>query len=166
METVENFSEKDQLSMKLPALLAIGGFLEDKIGESYVFSENEISHNQYVVLIHLWRSEGPIKMKDIAEILMKSPANATIQVDHLEKKGMLRRVASKSDRRIQNVKITQKGLESLTQMQKKVLEFLNKMLNDVSLNELRTTVKTLRKLTLKSQDLLKIDFSNVLRLTE
>jgi MarR family transcriptional regulator, 2-MHQ and catechol-resistance regulon repressor len=166
MVNKKELSRRDKLLVRMPPLLATGGFVEDKLGDQFIFQKIGLNHDQYVILMNLWKYDKPTKMKDIAQVLVKSPTNATLQVDKLEKSGLIVRIPSKKDRRIQYVEITKKGLKLLESVQKEVLVFLRDLFSDISNDDMETTIRTLRRLFEHSQDLLKIDLGNVLRLID
>jgi len=58
-------------------------------------------------LLHL----GPLSQSEICSKLLKSGGNITLVIDNLEKRGLVLRKTSASDRRVTNVSLTEKGEE-------------------------------------------------------
>jgi|GEM_PF-7036472 len=165
MKKLTKLSKRDSNLMKLPPLLAVGGMLEGMLGENFIFHKETLNHEQYVILIHLWHYDKPTRMKDIAELLLKSPSSATLHVDEMVNNGLLKRKPSNEDRRVLYISITRKGLELLEKTQLAVLEFIGKLCDDITDSELNTTIATLHKFIRKSEKLMNLDLQNILSLT-
>ncbi len=52
---------------------------------------------------------GPLSQKEIGKKILKSSGNITMVIDNLEKRDLVRRERGKSDRRLINVRLTDKG---------------------------------------------------------
>lgn len=68
----------------------------------------ELSLLQAYALAHLV-FKGPIKISDLCEHMMVSPAAGSQLVDRLEKLDMVKRIADPSDRRVRKISVLEKG---------------------------------------------------------
>lgn len=85
----------------------------------------EITVEQWSVLYHLWKQDG-LSQQDLCNATFRDKPSITRLVDNLEKLKLVKRVASKSDRRINQVFVTEQG---------KVLEERTMKLANDTLNE-------------------------------
>lgn len=75
---------------------------------------------QWSVLYHLWKQDG-ISQQDLCMATFRDKPSMTRLVDNLEKAGLVKRVASKNDRRKNLIFVTGKALE----LQNTCYEFAN-----------------------------------------
>ena len=107
-------------------------------------SEFELSPAQCHVL-HLMEPDQPIPMGKLAEALACDASNVTGLVDRLESRGLVRRQASKGDRRVKVLELTPTGIR----LRSIVLERMTQppdSLSRLSADEQRALVKILRRL--------------------
>lgn len=71
--------------------------------------------SQYGVLEALHRI-GPLCQKDLAEKILKTSGNLTMVIDNLEKQALVKRERDVNDRRVWNVRLTDKGRRLITQL--------------------------------------------------
>ena len=76
--------------------------------------------------------EGSIKMIHLAEKLGVTTGTLTVSVDRLEKRGLLRRVPHKSDRRSYLIELTEKGLEVFARHHSHHLNLTREIMADFS----------------------------------
>jgi len=69
----------------------------------------DITLPQFDVLAELERAGGPLTMSELSRRLLVTNGNITGVIDRLEKQGYVRRVVSKSDRRVQNIELLPTG---------------------------------------------------------
>lgn len=65
---------------------------------------------QWSVLYHLWKEDG-ISQQDLCKATFRDKPSMTRLVDNLEKADLVKRVASKTDRRINLIYLTEKSKE-------------------------------------------------------
>ncbi|MFT4094464.1 MAG: MarR family winged helix-turn-helix transcriptional regulator [Niabella sp.] len=65
---------------------------------------------QWSVLYHLWKEDG-ISQQDLCQATFRDKPSMTRLVDNLEKAGLVKRVASKTDRRKNLITLTDKAKE-------------------------------------------------------
>lgn len=85
----------------------------------------DITVEQWSVLYHLWKSDG-LSQQQLCEATFRDKPSITRLVDNLEKMKLVKRVASKSDRRINQVFLTDAGKE----LDEKTMTVANDTLNE------------------------------------
>jgi len=85
----------------------------------------DITVEQWSVLYHLWKSDG-LSQQQLCEATIRDKPSITRLVDNLEKLKLVKRVASKSDRRINQVFLTDAGKE----LDEKTMTVANDTLNE------------------------------------
>lgn len=93
-------------------------------------------------LLHL----GPLCQRELGEKLLRSGGNITLVVDNLEKRGLVRRVRQKNDRRMIAVHLTAKGLRLISSIFPAHAAAITKMMNSLSASEQEQLRKLCRKL--------------------
>ena len=86
----------------------------------------EITIEQWSVLYHLWKADG-MSQQQLCDATFKDKPSITRLVDNLEKINLVKRVASKDDRRINLIFLTP---EAQT-LQEKSMDLANQTLNEV-----------------------------------
>ncbi len=88
-------------------------------------AEIEITVEQWSVLVHLWKEDG-LSQQEISKRTFRDKPSTTRLLDNLEKQGMVNRVGSEDDRRINYIYLTDKarGLRDIT------MDLANNTLND------------------------------------
>jgi DNA-binding MarR family transcriptional regulator len=85
----------------------------------------EITIEQWSVLYHLWKEDG-ISQQQLCEATFRDKPSITRLIDNLEKLGLVKRKAHKSDRRINKIYVTEQALL----LQEASMEVANKTLNE------------------------------------
>jgi DNA-binding MarR family transcriptional regulator len=102
----------------------------------------DITVEQWSVLVHLWKEDG-LSQQELCKRTFRDKPSTTRLLDNLQKLGMVKRVGSEEDRRINYVYLTDyaKTLRDTT------MELANNTLNDglegVSLEELEVVKRVL-----------------------
>ncbi len=94
------------------------------------------------VLLHL----GPLSQCALARKLLKSGANITTVIDHLEQRGLARRERSLEDRRVIHVQLTKSGRRLITGVFPRHARGIVNEMNALSAHELETLRALCRKL--------------------
>ena len=84
-----------------------------------------ITIEQWSVLYHLWKQEGQ-SQQQLCDATFRDKPSITRLVDNLEKLKLVKRVASKDDRRINLIYLTKESM----QLQEKTMELANQTLNE------------------------------------
>jgi len=85
----------------------------------------EITIEQWSVLYHLWKEDG-MSQQQLCEATFRDKPSITRLVDNLEKQQLVKRVASKHDRRINMIYLTPEA----SQLQEQSMELANQTLNE------------------------------------
>ena len=85
----------------------------------------DITIEQWSVLYHLWKQDGQ-SQQQLCEATFRDKPSITRLVDNLEKLKMVKRVASKNDRRSNIIFITKEGKN----LEEKTMEVANRTLNE------------------------------------
>ena len=126
-------------------IIRTGHWLTDSVSKE--LKEFDIYEPQFNVLRILRGAKGmPISVNTILENMVQRSSNVTRIVDKLEAKGLVERTLSKEDRRKMNIIITQKGLELLKILDKKVLALHKPLMNNPSKEEAITLKHLIKKL--------------------
>lgn len=91
----------------------------------------EITVEQWSVLYHLWKQDG-LSQQDLCNATFRDKPSITRLVDNLEKLKLVKRVASKSDRRINQIYVSEQGKELEERTMKLANDTLNEALVGVS----------------------------------
>jgi len=102
----------------------------------------EITTESWAVLSHLWETDGPTQF-ELGERLEKDRHNTSRLVDSLEEQGLVRRRASRRDRRIREVALTEKGRAAQKPLTRIVSRFLEDTFAGVSDQALDGFLRTL-----------------------
>ena len=101
---------------------------------------------QFDVLSELERAHAPLTMSQLSKELMVSNGNVTGVIDRLSKSNLVRRVRSQDDRRIQYIELTDTGVKEFRRMAKHHEDWVEELLADVSLDDMRALQALLLKI--------------------
>lgn len=85
----------------------------------------DITIEQWSVLYHLWKEDG-LSQQQLCDATFRDKPSITRLVDNLEKLKLVKRVASKDDRRINLIYLTPEA----QQLQEQTMELANQTLNE------------------------------------
>ena len=105
----------------------------------------DVTLPQFDVLSELDHAGEQLTMSQLSDKLMVSNGNVTGVVDRLERNGYVARKASPSDRRVQNILLTAKGREKFQQMAAVHEQWVKRLFNDLSADELAELLELLNK---------------------
>jgi DNA-binding MarR family transcriptional regulator len=96
-------------------------------------SETGVTPNlkHFVVLSHL-RELGPVPQKYLGDLLCIDPNNTVLMLNEMEAAGLVVRQRCPSDRRRHTVEVTEEGLMSLEQSQRRMVEVEDEVLAALS----------------------------------
>ena len=103
------------------ASTAIGRRLQKNFKEASV----EITIEQWSVLYHLWKQDG-LSQQQLCDATFRDKPSITRLVDNLEKLKLVKRVASKDDRRMNMIYLTNEA----QLLQEQTMELANQTLNE------------------------------------
>lgn len=117
-----------------------------------LFVNSELTVSQFSV-IKVLKEKGESKISEISEALYLTDSTVSGIIDRLEARGFVERIRSKEDRRVVNVRLTDKANAFGKEMYTKVIEHMEEMLKDVDEAELQKVIdglETLKKIFSKS----------------
>ena len=122
------------------ASTAIGRRLQKNFKEANV----EITIEQWSVLYHLWKQDG-LSQQQLCDATFRDKPSITRLVDNLEKLKLVKRVASKDDRRMNMIYLTSEAQV----LQEKTMALANQTLNEalggVTIEEIEIAKMVLQK---------------------
>ena len=122
-----------------------------RICEDQIYSEYELTTEQFAVLSVIKYLGDSVRVSDLALGLERSINSVSMIVDRMVKVGLVRRVRDKKDRRVVRVFITSKGENALKPATPAGWKFIQKILSPLSDEDRRTLVSLLE--TVKYQAL-------------
>lgn len=96
--------------------------------------------------IELLGQSGQMNMKSLAQKLGVTTGTTTVTVDRLEKKDYARREASREDRRVNMIVLTDKGVKAYAEHHKYHLQLTGQMLSALSEEEAGQLLGILKKI--------------------
>ena len=103
-----------------------------------------LTAEQFLVMDTLW-NQGEMTQQTIAYIIQKDKNSVTQFIDNLEKKGLVTRLVSKEDRRVNNIVVTPEGMALKDSTKKLAIETMNKALEGIPEQDVLTFVDVLKK---------------------
>jgi DNA-binding MarR family transcriptional regulator len=105
----------------------------------------EISHAQWIVVMLLGDGAASTAA-ELCKILIYDPGAMTRLLDRLEKKGVLRRVRAKNDRRAVQLKLTADGRRLYPRILDALVRVFNRLLHGFSGSEVRLLEQLLKRM--------------------
>ena len=105
----------------------------------------DISHAQWVVVM-LLGDGAAATAAELCKVLIYDPGAMTRLLDRLEKKGVLRRVRAKGDRRTLRLELTAAGKRLYPRILEALVEEFNRLLRGFSKNEVRQLEDLLKRM--------------------
>ncbi len=122
------------------ASTAIARRLQKNFKESNV----EITIEQWSVLYHLWKQDG-LSQQQLCDATFRDKPSITRLVDNLEKLVLVKRVASKDDRRMNMIYLTNEAQVLQEQTMALANQTLNEALGGVTIEEIEIAKMVLQK---------------------
>jgi DNA-binding MarR family transcriptional regulator len=119
--------------------------MKDWLGALRRWQQGALSMVHLNVLM-LLRSNGPLPMSRLADLLDVSVASATGIIDRMEKRGVVERQHSEEDRRVVEIHLTKRGIAVFTAMDAERRTRLKKLVSLMSEEELSALLIGLRAL--------------------
>ena len=89
--------------------------------------EMDITMDQYVVLVHLWRKDG-LKQQELANYCGKDKTTLTRGLNLLERQNWVLRIQDQLDKRIKRIFLTNKGKE----LEKVILDNMEEVMTEIT----------------------------------
>ena len=119
------------------------------IKQMFISKGFDITPEQWGVLYTLSKEDGQYQNK-LANKLLKQKPNITRLIDILEEKKLLIRKINTEDRRVYKVYLTEKGRKLAEAIYSHIVNFENKLCQELQKEEIVTLGKLLSKLTINS----------------
>jgi DNA-binding MarR family transcriptional regulator len=114
--------------------------------EDSIVREYGLTVEQFRVLAIVRAFGGSLRPTDMAVSLDRSPNSVSMLVDRMVKAGLVKRTRDRSDRRVVNVSLTNKGENALKPATPAAWEFIHKILSLLSQEDKRTLASLLEAL--------------------
>ena len=140
--------KKDALSLPdytIENILHTGNWMNEKFSDH--LKEYALSIQQYQVLSSLRELKGePANLLTLQAEMVSKNSNTTRLVEKLRLKGLISRVQSEENRRMVEIRITEKGLNLLAEIDSVHKEFQNDIVAGLTEDEILTLNKLLEKI--------------------
>ncbi len=93
----------------------------------------------------LW-DNGVLSQQEIANYILKDKNSVVKLIDGLEKRGLVKRVVNKQDRRQNLIELSLDAMIIKKEVTETALEAVNHIIKDIPQNELHTFIKVLNKM--------------------
>jgi DNA-binding MarR family transcriptional regulator len=100
--------------------------------EDSILGEYGITTEQFGVLGAVRSRGGSLRPTDLASILERSPNSISMLVDRMVKAGLVKRTRDRTDRRVVNVSLTDKGKKAIEPASPVAWEFIQEILSPLS----------------------------------
>ena len=99
-----------------------------------------------IILLRILSMEDGIPQNDLAFITDRDKTSLTRLISTMERKGLLKRKTCETDKRVNNVFITQKGLEETKTAFPLIINEIDKIQHKIDAKEIKTTIKVLKQI--------------------
>lgn len=100
----------------------------------------DITIEQWSVLYHLWKEDG-LSQQELCNRTYRDKPSITRLIDNLEKQNLVKRTASKSDRRVNKVLLT----DSAQQLQQTTIDLANQTMSEALQGITKEEIDTVKK---------------------
>ena len=104
-----------------------------------------LTPEQFLVMDTLW-DEGVLSQQKIADIIFKDKNSVTKLIDALENKGLVKRVPDKTDRRLNQIHLTERAISIKEDITKIAIESTDGIIKDIPKEELHVFISVLNKM--------------------
>ena len=104
-----------------------------------------LTPEQFLVMDTLW-DEGVLSQQKIADIIFKDKNSVTKLIDALENKGLVKRVPDKTDRRLNQIHLTERAISIKEDITKIAIESTDGIIKDIPKEELHVFINVLNKM--------------------
>jgi len=112
-----------------------------KMCEDQIYSEYNLTTEQYSVLVAIKHIGGVARPTDIARWIGRSPNSVSMIVNRMVKAGLLKSVRDRRDRRVVNVSITSKAENALKPAIRASWEFIQKITSPLGYEDKHTYIR-------------------------
>ena len=112
-----------------------------KMCEDKIYSEYNLTTEQYTVLVAIQHIGGTARPSDIARWMVRSANSTSMIIDRMVKAGLVRRTRDRKDRRVVTVSLTSKAEKALKPAIWAGWEFIQKITSPLSDEDIRSFIK-------------------------
>ena len=99
-----------------------------------------------IILLHILSLKDGIPQNDLAFITDRDKTSLTRLISIMERKALVRRKTCESDKRVNNIFITQKGIEEVRMAFPLIINEIDKIQQKINAKEIKTTIKVLKQI--------------------
>jgi DNA-binding MarR family transcriptional regulator len=103
-----------------------------KTCEDQIYSEYNLTTEQYAILAAIKHIGSPVRPTDVAQWMGRSPNSVSMIIDRMVKAGLVNRVRDRADRRVVRLVITSKGENALKPATLAGWNFIQKIMSPLS----------------------------------
>jgi DNA-binding MarR family transcriptional regulator len=137
---------RTEMELLLPRLLILAGEQTERAGDQVIFGKFDLNVVRFSLLASLARSPRPLSMTEVKDFMVRSPANLTQIVDHLEQRKLVRRIPREGDRRVNVLELTPEGYQLLGKVREDFERTMRDFFGGKSLDQLNGMILTLTDL--------------------
>ena len=109
----------------------------------------------YFLLVAIGEGKGEMTQQDLADLLETDKVAMVGILDHLGKKGFIKRTANRTDRRKHMITLTPKGVKALPLIRTEIAELNKKALSGLPANMAAQFPKALQRMSLSLEQVIK-----------
>ena len=115
-----------------------------RLQKNFKLASADITIEQWSVLYHLWKQDG-LSQQQLCDATFRDKPSITRLVDNLEKLKLVRRVASKNDRRMNMIYLTKEAQDLQVPTMDLANQTLNESLEGVTIEQIEIAKMVLQK---------------------
>ncbi|CAM1346644.1 MarR family winged helix-turn-helix transcriptional regulator [Tenacibaculum insulae] len=119
--------------------------IDNHVQELFCKKDICLTKIQWVFLKKVQEQNG-VAQQELAFLTGRDKTSLTRLVNTMEKKNLVARIPSKSDKRINNIHITKKGMLLYEETLPMIEKFVNSLQKDISEQEIAQTIKVIQKI--------------------
>ena len=106
------------------------------------------SHSRWLLLLHLSRNDG-CTHRELAQSMGIEAATLVRLVDHMEKKGLLKRCGSETDRRVKHLRLSETGKSVVEEIRSHAAELRKELLAGLTQAEIKSALDIMNNIRRK-----------------
>jgi MarR family 2-MHQ and catechol resistance regulon transcriptional repressor len=127
----------------LSAIFNVGRSIREEICQSNCLADFTQTEVEVLKYLH---GKKKTAMKSIADYMHIKPSSTTSLIDNLIKKGSIKRILDKKDRRVVYIELTSKGLKSLQEKYKNIHKTIKKVFGKLNDKDKKTLINIFEKI--------------------
>lgn len=139
------YGELDDLNLK--TLIALSRCTQSvHKRECRTIKEGGLTVSQFAVLEVLYH-KGDLRISEIIDKILSTGGNMTVVIDNLVKDNLVMRYNDPNDKRVNLIRITEKGRDLISEIFPKHLENINEIFSSLTAEEKKNLIGLLKKLS-------------------